>query len=61
MKRPVAPIESFARFQLAAIIDSLMLAAGWLAGWLVGWLAGWLLPASLLYMIFKDFMLHLVS
>ena len=30
----VAPIETLARFQLLAIIDSLMLAGGWLAGWL---------------------------
>ena len=46
MVQPAAPIETFARFQLPAIIDSLMLAAGrlvgWLAGWLVDWLAGWL-------------------
>ena len=35
--------ETFARFQLPAITDSFMLAAGWLAGWLVGcWLAAWL-------------------
>ena len=41
MARPAGPLESFARFQLPALIDSSML-AGWLAGWLVGWLAGWL-------------------
>ena len=40
MARPAGPLESFARFQLPALIDSSML-AGWLAGWLVGWLAGW--------------------
>ena len=47
--------KTFAHFQLPAIIDSLMLAAGWLAGWLVGCLAGWLLHASLLFMISMDF------
>jgi hypothetical protein len=34
MGQPAAPIETFARFQLPAIIDSFMLAAAWLAGWL---------------------------
>jgi hypothetical protein len=38
----VAPIESFTRFQLAAIIDSSDLTAG-----LAGWLACWLLAAGL--------------
>ena len=42
MQQPTAPIETSARIQLPAIIDSVMLAAGCLAGWLVGWLAGWL-------------------
>ena len=32
----LAPIETFARLQLSAIVDSLMLAAGLLAGWLAG-------------------------
>ena len=43
--QPAAPTEIFARFQLPAIIDSLMLVAGWPAGWLAGWVAGddWLL------------------
>ena len=41
-KRPAAPIETFARFQLPVIFESLMLAAGWLAGWLASWLTGWL-------------------
>ena len=36
---PVALIETFARFQLAATIDSSVhLADGWPAGWLAGWL-----------------------
>ena len=47
MGAPAAPIEIFARFQQPAIIDSLMLAAGWLPGRLAGWLgltaAGWIL------------------
>ena len=55
--QPVVLIESFTRFQLAAIIDSSIhrfidlsdLAAG-LAGWLAGWLAcqlsDWLLAAG---------------
>ena len=42
MKQPAAPIETFARIKLPAIIDSFMLVAGLLAGWLPGWLAGWL-------------------
>ena len=51
MKQLASLIETFARFQLRAIIDAWTLAgclaagcwllAGWLAGWL-GWLAGWL-------------------
>ena len=45
---PAPPIETFAAFQLLAIVDSLML-AGWLAGWLterkMG--AGWLLFAGM--------------
>ena len=52
--QPAAPLETFARFQLAAIIDSLMLVAvGWLAGWMTGCLTerkmdnGWLLFAEM--------------
>ena len=56
--QPAAPMETFARIQLPAIVDSSMLAAGWLlsASFLFmdfhkllpsiydagGWLAGWL-------------------
>ena len=32
MEQPAAPTGTFARFRLPAIIDSFMLAAGWLAG-----------------------------
>ena len=41
LHRNAAPEETFSRSQLAAIIDSLMLAAGLLAGWLawLGWMA----------------------
>ena len=49
--QPVAPIESFTRFQLAAIIDSSTYRiwrglAGLLAGWLAGLLTGCLLLAA---------------
>ncbi len=58
--QPAAPVETFARFQLPALIDSLMLAAGWLAGWLAVWPAGLykaLLDSSwLLSEIFFDFL-----
>ena len=39
-KRDAAPNGTFALFQLAAIIDSSVVAAGWLASWPAGWLAG---------------------
>ena len=46
MAGPAAPIETFARLLLPAIIDSSML-AGWLADCLTGWLAGGWLASSL--------------